>query len=313
MTPAISIIIPCYNREKFIGDAIQSALAQDLTLEVIVIDDGSTDRSWEIISSFRDVRATRTSNRGASAARNMGISLARGDFLRFHDSDDRIPPAALSRLLETARSIGPGQIAFGDARTIDERGQFCDGASYGFDHLPVGPITIEQLTSAVMSTVLPLFPKNAIEAVGGFDEALSISEDYELVARLAAHGYEFLHLPVIVAEIREHGNPRLSRDFGALGYGRQLTALSRAAQSIGAVSEAGLVGVAKIAWMLARAASRDRCRLEAENLFHFAEDLAGSRAHVGNPALQAAYRVLSPYRAERLLEVAKSILRGRSW
>ncbi|HXG81007.1 MAG TPA: glycosyltransferase, partial [Sphingomicrobium sp.] len=72
-----SIVIPCFNRERFIGEAIDSALRQGPDVEVVVVDDGSTDGSWPVIESFGGrIRSARTANRGPGAARNTGVSLA---------------------------------------------------------------------------------------------------------------------------------------------------------------------------------------------------------------------------------------------
>ena len=94
----ISVVVPCHNAEKTIADTIRSALAQDVEREVIVIDDGSTDGSASVISSFGpQIRVERRANAGVSAARNRGGELARGNFLQYLDSDDQLAPGTLRR------------------------------------------------------------------------------------------------------------------------------------------------------------------------------------------------------------------------
>ena len=100
----ISVIVPVYNAEKTIGGCIGSILSQDYrNIEVIVVDDGSTDGSGAIIDSYAEsdgrVRAVHTQNRGVSAARNTGISLARGKFFGFVDADDRVEKDMFARLI----------------------------------------------------------------------------------------------------------------------------------------------------------------------------------------------------------------------
>jgi glycosyltransferase involved in cell wall biosynthesis len=95
--PLVSVIIPVYNGEKYLGEAVQSVLEQDYRpLEIIVVDDGSTDRSAEIASSYAEVRYFHQENQGVSAARNAAIAMAMGEFLAFLDADDRWTPNKLS-------------------------------------------------------------------------------------------------------------------------------------------------------------------------------------------------------------------------
>jgi hypothetical protein len=194
---------------------------------------------------------------------------------------------------------------FGDARVIDERGDPTSGPGYGYPTSQAGAISNELLLLNTMPLWLPLFPLRAIQRVGGLNESLSVSEDYELAARLAAGGYEFVHHSLVACEVREHTGPRASRDYGAAGYRCQLEALSLAAQAAAALPEKALLSVAKVAWRLGRAASRERHREEAESLFRFADQLAGQEAYVAHPLLCAAYRVATPYFVERAAEAVK--------
>ena len=118
--PLISIIIPCYNAEKFIFEAIESALNQTYSkVEVIVIDDGSSDRSVEVIQSFGDrVRFEAIDHKGACAARNRGLQLSKGEYIQFLDADD----------LLVANKI-ESQLPF----LIDDRADlvFCKGYIFG--------------------------------------------------------------------------------------------------------------------------------------------------------------------------------------
>lgn len=95
MTPLVSIIIPCYNAERWLAETLESALAQTWTAkEILVINDGSTDSSLAVAQQYttRGVRVIDQPNRGASAARNHGLRLARGDFIQFLDADDLLAP-----------------------------------------------------------------------------------------------------------------------------------------------------------------------------------------------------------------------------
>jgi GT2 family glycosyltransferase len=95
--PLVSVIIPVYNGERFLAEALHSVLSQDYQpIEVIVVDDGSTDRSSEIIHSFEGIRTIRQANQGVGAARNAGIEVAQGEFITFLDQDDTWTPDKLS-------------------------------------------------------------------------------------------------------------------------------------------------------------------------------------------------------------------------
>src|SRR5947209_17973773 len=94
----ISVVIPCFNRAECVGDAIESVLLDSPGAEVIVIDDGSTDDSWNVIQSFGGLLTRQTPNRGVSAARNLGIQLASRPFLRFLDSADLLVRGSSAKL-----------------------------------------------------------------------------------------------------------------------------------------------------------------------------------------------------------------------
>ncbi|HEY9644827.1 MAG TPA: glycosyltransferase family A protein [Chroococcidiopsis sp.] len=115
---AVSVIIPVYNREAYVGDAIRSVLGQTVPpAEVIVVDDGSSDRSAEIIQSFGPpVRYVAQANSGAAVARNRGVDLATGELLAFLDSDDRWQPDKLERQLAALQAQPELAMVFGHVR-----------------------------------------------------------------------------------------------------------------------------------------------------------------------------------------------------
>jgi len=108
--PLVSIIIPAFNYERHVARAIESALAQDYTLlEVVVVDDGSTDRTAAVASAFesRGVRVIRQPNQGLAAARNTGIQNSSGELLFFLDADDYMVTDTVSRLVRKIEGLGP--------------------------------------------------------------------------------------------------------------------------------------------------------------------------------------------------------------
>ncbi len=311
----VSVVIPCFDREELVGEAIETALEQHGPFEVIVIDDGSTDDSWRVIQSFgSSVRAFRTANGGVSAARNFGIRQARGEYIRFLDSDDRIPAGALAAHLLAAETLPARSIAFGDAIEISPDGLILASSGYGFPGCPPGEeLPMAALLRDTMPPVLPLFPAEALQACGGFDPRFSLGEDKELAVRLSGIGYAFVRVPVTVYEVRHHEGERLSRDYGAAGY-RELLALHRHLQDLLKLSAAAggteAIALARAAWAAGRNASREKLSDEAHDLFAFAEAIGGREAREGPAPLRALYALAAPYTAERILEFCKSALKN---
>src|SRR5215467_1357999 len=98
----VSVVIPCYNQARFLGEAIESVLAQTCPRsEIIVVDDGSTDDTLKVASSYRQVRCLSQRNQGQGAARNEGLKHASGEFIVFLDSDDRLLSHALQVGMES--------------------------------------------------------------------------------------------------------------------------------------------------------------------------------------------------------------------
>ncbi|MCP5420954.1 MAG: glycosyltransferase [Gammaproteobacteria bacterium] len=124
-SPLISVVIPAYNHARYIGEALDSVLRQGgVNLEVVVVDDGSTDGTWEYLASCRDprLRVLRQDNRGAHYTINRCLSLAQGEYLAILNSDDRFHPQRLSRLLAASQEHGFGLVV-SDIRLIDQQGE----------------------------------------------------------------------------------------------------------------------------------------------------------------------------------------------
>ncbi len=123
-TVLVSIVLPAYNHEAYVGEAIESALAQDVDLELIIIDDGSRDRTAEVIAGFSDprIRFERQENAGSHATINRGIAMARGRYVTILNSDDRFRPGRLSRLVTLAQSRPGPFFAVTGIRLIDAAG-----------------------------------------------------------------------------------------------------------------------------------------------------------------------------------------------
>ena len=198
MHPLVSVVIPCYNAENDIGEAIQSALDQTYpNVEVIVIDDGSTDGSLEVIRSFDErIRWETGPNRGAPAARNRGVELARGEIVQFLDADDLLHPDKLERQVEAALLNRP-VLTFCRCNTILKEGsKVVSGARFNDEDSVVTALLNVILTSA------PLHWKDQLVSIGGFREDLPCAQEWDLHLRLACGGVAFAVLPECLYTVR---------------------------------------------------------------------------------------------------------------
>ncbi|MGH7834258.1 MAG: glycosyltransferase [Candidatus Binatia bacterium] len=206
--PLVSCVVPVYNGERYLREAIDSVLAQThQPLEIIVIDDGSTDGTADVLAGYGDrLRHVRQANAGPAAARNHGIALARGTFIAFQDADDVWHPHKLQRQMErfTARpelelSIGHVQ-NFWIAELKEEADRFRDhrlaqpGPAYGPPSL--------------------LARRSLFERVGLFNPKMRLSSDTDWFLRAAELGIAMEVVPEVLFYRRWHKNniSRLSRE-----------------------------------------------------------------------------------------------------
>ncbi len=185
--PLISVIIPAYNQADYLAAAVHSVLDQTYrNIEVIVVDDGSTDQTAEIGQSFADprVRYFHQENRGLSGARNTGIRNARGDYLSYLDSDDLFLPDKLSLLAKVLDATPEVGLVAGQAIPIDESEQKIGKV---FDTpLPADPTNL--LLGNPLHVGSVLVRKSCQDEVGFFDETLRSYEDWDMWLRLGLAG-----------------------------------------------------------------------------------------------------------------------------
>jgi glycosyltransferase involved in cell wall biosynthesis len=197
----VSIIIPCYNGARFLRATLESALAQaHAPLEVIVIDDGSTDDSATLAGSFgAPVRVIRQLNQGESVARNQGIAEARGDYLMFLDADDLLQPDALEALL---RSLGTG------SGTVALMGHapFSDDPTrpYATEMPPADAFFPRIMETNFGPPHCWLTPRAVVRATGGFATDMRYSEDWDFWCRVALTGAPLVAVPYAGALYRRH-------------------------------------------------------------------------------------------------------------
>jgi len=200
--PRVSVVIPCYNTGRYLREAIESVLAQTAAArEIVVVDDGSTDDSPSIAAGIPGVRLLKQANQGVSEARNHGLQETEGEYVVFHDADDRLLPRAIEIGLEQLEARPECAFVYGFSRHIGP-----NGAPLDIDP----PARVEDAGYARMlagSGLTPpscaLFRRSAIEAVGGFSRSEEPSEDHGFYLRVSQRHPVYCHNQV-VAEYRRH-------------------------------------------------------------------------------------------------------------
>jgi glycosyltransferase involved in cell wall biosynthesis len=313
----ISVVIPTFNRARIVGDAIGGAITEaGEDGEVIVVDDGSTDDTSQVLAAFGGaIRVIRLENGGAPRARNAGIRAARGRYVKFVDSDDLVPVGAFSSMLAQTAEASSRDILLGDADCLLDNGSVVSGAArgYGYEALGcAGPLGLADLLSGGMQTELPLFPREALLAVGGFDERLLLGDEKELCLRLHVRGWRFVRMTRVVARLRIHDGARLSagKDAAMLDILISYFAAMEALLDEAHAPTDARAALARDMWREARDAARTGYPHQAETLFDRAHAIGGRDAVVGGRALHMLYRITTPLRAERLASAAKRLARS---
>ena len=199
--PLVSIVVPCYDGELFLEETLRSALAQSYpAVEVIVVDDGSTDGSAEIARQF-PVRYLRQENRGLSEARNTGIRMSQGAYLVFLDADDRLLPDAIACGMDALAANPDCAVAVGDHCFIESGGARLRSSGKAQPDRGHYEALLRSNFIEMISSVL--FRRSVFEHVGTFDRTLRVAEDYDLYLRIARMQAICCH-PEVVAEYRMH-------------------------------------------------------------------------------------------------------------
>jgi hypothetical protein len=203
----VSVITPCYNGARFLSQTLESALAQSRpALEVLVVDDGSTDDSAAIAESFGPpVRVIRQANQGESVARNRALSEARGTHVLFLDADDLLEPTALDHLVQAVEGR-PGTVALMGCAWFSEN----PAAPYAVKL----PETETFYPAIIESNLAPphcwLAPVELVRRAGGFYADLRWFEDWDLWWRVGLLGVTLTRVPHIGALYRRHPGSQLA-------------------------------------------------------------------------------------------------------
>jgi glycosyltransferase involved in cell wall biosynthesis len=206
----VSTIIPCYNAGRWVRQAVDSCLAQTYRpIEVIVVDDGSTDDSADILRRYGDrIRFVQQPHTNGNRARNAGMAMSRGRYLQFLDADDYLLPEKIA-----------SQVAL--LQETEDDAVYCDYAILTYkDGAPqLGPFKTNDarpdlLTASLLGHWVPgntlLWRREAVVRLGGWDESLLAAQDFDLVVRAALQGLRLRYQPGPWVVVRRYGNVTVS-------------------------------------------------------------------------------------------------------
>lgn len=210
--PMVSVVIPCRNGARFLEEAVRSARDQHYEpLEVIVVDDGSTDSSVAVASAVAGVTVLSQAPAGVSAARNRGLEAAAGDLVLFLDADDRLAPDAAATAATCLAEHPTAPMVYGGNRLIDDQGVVTGHNPQDRRSFTAADVALGTVPSPSQS----MFRRQAVLDAGGFDPRLSHGEDFDLYLRLTAIAPGWCHGHV-VADYRLHPGQATKRPAAAL-------------------------------------------------------------------------------------------------
>ncbi|MFI8480486.1 glycosyltransferase family 2 protein [Pseudomonas sp. NPDC078700] len=205
--PLVSVLVPCYNHEKYIEESLLSILQHDYdNIELIVVNDGSTDGSADVINGLRqryDFQFYSQSNQGVSAALNNALAHARGEFIVTHDSDDIMLPGKLR--YQVGYLLDNPDVGCVGARAImvNSKGEQCKAPKVKTQKIKRFDFSeLLELAFAVGGPVA-VYRREAIDRAGGYDPAIKI-QDFQITLKIAHLGYRVDMLPGFVMLYRRH-------------------------------------------------------------------------------------------------------------
>lgn len=204
--PKVSVIIPTYNRAHLIDKSIQSVLNQTYqNFEIIIVDDASTDNTEEVVNSFASqkiIYLKHEKNKGANAARNSGIAIAKAGLLAFNDSDDKWMPTKLEKQIKIIENAehNVGIVYTGFYQIINNNKSYIPSI---YVKQKDGNIHQSLLDGNFVSTQTVLVKKECFKKLGFFDEELPRLQDWELWLRLSkCYKFKFIDEPLVIAVVQ---------------------------------------------------------------------------------------------------------------
>ena len=207
--PTISVVIPVYNGMKYLPETMESVLGQTFTdFEVIVVNDGSTDNTREWVEQIQDnrIRLINQTNQGsASAARNKGISQAKGDYIAFLDADDVWESTKLAKQLEAFKVNPEVGLVYTWVAYINGEGK---STGRVFQHQDEGEVWEKLVQQNIVECgSVAMVRRQCFTELGVFDQSLRIAEDWDMWLRIA-NNYNFAVVPEALVKYRQHANSK---------------------------------------------------------------------------------------------------------
>lgn len=230
MAVLISVLMPNFNKSKFIGEAIESILAQThRDFELLIVDDASTDSSVDVVSKYvsRDTRVKlfrSETHKGVAATRNTAIQQARGELIAYQDSDDTCVPERLSSQIEVLKRTGAESVVYSDYCVIDENSEVVE--SHHNNNRGNGRILPQLMANSFNAQAALLLPRRCFREVGPYDDALEIYEDVDMTLRLAKV-FPFVHIPLPLYGRRIYWNNTVNRISRQRRYQRRSLVIAR--------------------------------------------------------------------------------------
>lgn len=242
VAPSISVIVPVYNRAGVIVRALGSIAAQNASegVELIVVDNGSTDGSMEVARDWAEknsvpgmsVRFATESRRGAAAARAAGVRLAEAPVVCFFDSDDEMAPGALKAYIDAFASDSHTQIVAGTADIIS-----LDGSRFSFRHRSGDPL-IAHLNHSILSTVRYAVRRDYLLSCGGWNPQIPIWNDWELGMRLLLPSPRLMRISLCVAHMHASEDSITGHCFSSRSFDVYAHAVNSAMKAVDSSSRA---------------------------------------------------------------------------
>jgi glycosyltransferase involved in cell wall biosynthesis len=211
MSPLVSVIIPCFNAERWIAEAIDSCLQQTYSnIEIIVIDDGSMDNSLKIIKRYgKKIIWESLPHKGGNHARNRGLAISQGKYIQFLDADDYILPEKIERQVHFLEVTG-ADVVYGDWRHkhhLPDGTSFLDKVEISGTQVDIVECLLANWWTAVASL---LYNRTAVEKSGGWDERLRAAQDRDFFLSVAINGAKVVYQPGCYSVYRRYGNVTVS-------------------------------------------------------------------------------------------------------
>ena len=300
--PKVSVIMPNYNYGRFLGEALQSVLGQTFAdFEIIVVDDGSTDNTKEVVGSFADTRVKYIyqENRGVSAAYNRGILASSGEYIAFLDADDVWLPQKLELQVKVLDSCPDVALVCSDGFVLDDQtggiiGRFWHGAKQFHGWFSPREASQNALRNLLFRGVFifesgTMVRREVFGEVGGFDESLKTHLDWEMFVRVTQR-FAISTIDIPLAKKRHHG-ARLSCDPQQM-YRGEVIALNKVIRS-------GSLQPDEV-----KLAKRRLARL---HFLYGSRSVSDGKVKLGRERLLAAIRI-NPWYIKAYIHLAKSLL-----